>query len=582
MRVFFHYFNRYRWSAAAAMLMMFIELAVELSQPFIISIIIDKGIAPKDTSVVTLWTGILLASMVFALLSGILSSFLASHASQGVGYDVREALYRKVQEMSYATFNRFAASSLITRLTNDVSQLQELVFSSLRFFLRIPLIAIGGVTMALIMRPTLGVFLLITLPLLLFFVFWVMKRASKLFRAMQQSLDKLNGAMQESFIGMRLIRIFVRRKQEGERFARYSRELMDRTVAAMRLAEITVPFTLLTMNAAVIAVLWFGKLEINTGSASVGEVVAIINYSLRTTMAISLFSMIIMALARARTSAARIEEALGAPSESVQQVESGDEAETRPVSGSIVFDEVTFRYPDADATAVADLSFSVAEGETVAVMGATGAGKSTLVQLILRLYEPDSGTVLIDGKDARAWSIHDLLGGIGYVPQEVLLFTGSIRDNIAWGLDNATDEQIIEAAKLAQIHETIMNFPDGYDTMLGQRGVNLSGGQKQRVSIARALIRKPAILLLDDSTSALDQRTEQRLLDGLRQTRQTTTILVTQKITASREADRVILLDEGRVLAQGSHEQLAASEWLYQRICESQLGEESVPHEAGR
>ncbi len=559
---------------------MLIELFAELLQPLLISIIIDKGIARQDLSVVWLWGGVLALAALAAFACGILSSFVSAHASQSLGYDVREALYSKVQGMAYAAFNRFATSSLITRLTNDATQLQDVVFMGLRFFLRMPLLVVGSMIMALTVHASLGFLLVVTVPVLVLFVIWVMKRASELFRRVQVRLDTLNGVMQENFTGMRLIRIFVRRNVEGERFARRGRELMDSSVSAMQLTEFTQPFILLLMNAGIIAVLWFGHKEIDTGSASMGQVVAIVNYSLRTAVAMSMLGSIIMTVSRARASAQRVEEVLFTEDKDALATGDGGSGEALALAGDLAFENVTFRYPEAGAPSLENVTFGVRAGQTAAIMGATGSGKTTLMQLIIRFYEPDSGIVRVGGEDVRDVDLGTLRGSIGYVPQEALLFTGTIRDNIAWGKEDATMEEIIEAAESAQIHETIMKFPDGYDTQLGQRGVNLSGGQKQRLSIARALIRKPAILLLDDSMSALDTRTEAAVMQALGRLSGTTTLLITQKISAASKSDLIILLDDGRMLAQGNHEQLLATESLYRAIYESQSGEEAAAHAA--
>lgn len=579
MRTFFKFLGKYRISAGMAVMFMLIELFAELLQPYLISIIIDKGIAQQDLSVVWLWGGVLALAALAAFVCGILSSFVSAHASQSLGYDVREALYSKVQGMAYAAFNRFATSSLITRLTNDATQLQDVVFMGLRFFLRMPLLVIGSMIMALIVDASLGLLLVVTVPVLVLFVTWVMRKASELFRRVQVRLDTLNGVMQENFTGMRLIRIFVRRKVEGERFARRGRELMDSSVSAMRLTEFTQPFILLLMNAGIIAVLWFGHKEIDTGSASMGQVVAIVNYSLRTAVAMSMLGSIIMTVSRARASAQRVEEVLFTEEKDALTT-NGDGSAVTAMDGDLAFENVTFRYPDAGAPSLEDVTFSVRAGQTAAIMGATGSGKTTLMQLIIRFYEPDSGVVRVGGEDVRDVDLRTLRGSIGYVPQEALLFTGTIRDNIAWGKEDATMEEIIGAAESAQIHETIMKFPDGYDTQLGQRGVNLSGGQKQRLSIARALIRKPAILLLDDSMSALDTRTEAAVMQALGRLSGTTTLLITQKISAASKSDLIILLDDGRMLAQGTHEELLAEESLYRAIYESQSGEEAAAHAA--
>ncbi|MFC4809607.1 ABC transporter ATP-binding protein [Paenibacillus sp. GCM10023250] len=568
------FLGKYKVAAGMAVVMALVELAVELIQPYLISVIIDEGITQKDTAVVLLWGGILVGGSVAAFAAGILSSFFASHASQGFAFDVREALYTKVQEYAYPVFNRFAASSLITRLTNDVTQLQDTVFMGLRFMLRMPLVVIGSILMALVVHAQLGFLLALTVPALLVFVVWIMKRASVLFKKVQLRLDALNRLMQENLSGMRLIRVFVRREQEAGRFARQSRELMQSTVSALRLTEITMPFILLIMNAGIIAVLWFGHQQIGMGTATAGEVVAVVNYSLRTAGALSAFSMIVAVFSRARASAQRVDEALATDSEAPVRPNGSPEGRC---AGGIEFEQVSFRYPRSEACVLADISFKVRPGETVAILGATGSGKSSLMQLVLRLYEETAGVVRIDGRNARELDPDYLHRSIGYVSQEVLLFSGTIRDNIAWGLEEASMEQVIEAAKLAQIHETIEKLPDRYDTLLGQRGINLSGGQKQRLSIARALIRKPAILLLDDSTSALDVRTEAALLQALKGMN-CTTLLITQKISSTIGADLILLLDEGSLLAQGTHGQLIASSDLYRRIYESQYGKERADY----
>ncbi|RED64595.1 ABC transporter ATP-binding protein [Cohnella lupini] len=572
MKQIFQFLKVYRVAAVMAVFLMLVELTVELVQPLLISKIIDDGIAPGDTNVVLLWSGVLVAGTLFAFGAGILSSFYASHVSQSLGYDIREKLYGKVQSFSYAVFNRFATSSLITRLTNDVTQVQETTFMGLRFMLRVPLVVIGSMIMALVVHAELGFLLLLTVPALFLFIVWIVKKAAKLFNRVQQRLDAVNGVMQENLGGMRLIRVFVRRQLEADRFAKHSGELMQSSTSALRLTEITLPFIVLIMNAGIIAVLWFGHLEIGAGSATTGEVVAIVNYSLRTAGALSALSMLVSAFSRARASAQRLEEALLTDSESQERTQ-GKQGVGYIDKGGIAFEKVTFQYPDTDAPVLENISFEARPGETVAILGATGSGKSSLMQLILRLYEEDKGSIRIDGRNVRDMDLRQLHDSIGYVPQEVLLFTGTIRENIAWGFDDASMEQIIEAAKKAQIHDTIVQLPSGYDTMLGQRGINLSGGQKQRISIARALVRKPAILLLDDSTSALDVATEAALLQALGEM-SCTTFLVTQKISSTLNADLILLLDDGHLIAQGKHKPLLATNDLYRRIYESQFGEE--------
>ncbi|PAF31297.1 ABC transporter ATP-binding protein [Paenibacillus sp. 7516] len=580
-----YYLKKYRVAAIAALVMMLIELAVELAQPYLISKIIDNGIQQGDLSVVWLWGGVLVGSAVVAFAAGIASSFFASHASLGFGYDLREKLYDKVQAFSYAVFNRFATSSLITRLTGDVTQVQDTVFMSLRFMTRVPLVVIGSMIMAVVVNPRLGLLLVVMVPVLLVFVIWMIKKAALLFRNVQRRLDAVNGVIQENLTGIRLIRVFVRMGHEIERFAGFSGKLMKGTISALRLTETTMPFMLLMMNGCIIAVLWFGRRDILTGSASVGEVVAVINYLLRTIGAMSALSWILVTFSRASASAQRINEVFDTedPSEAaqnsavVQDPGTGKQVKrANAVQGAVEFRNVGFSYPNSDITVLEDITFSAKRGERIAIMGATGAGKSSLVQLIPRLYTEDQGKVFIDGANADHLPIPTLRGAIGYVPQEVVLFTGSVRDNIAWGREDATLEEIKEAAKRAQIHDTIEKLPNGYDTQLGQRGVNLSGGQKQRLSIARALIRRPSILILDDSTSALDVATEARLLDALEEL-SCTTFIITQKISSTTSADLILLLDDGRLIGQGKHEDLMDSSELYRRIYGSQYGE-GTPH----
>ncbi|WP_366290531.1 ABC transporter ATP-binding protein [Paenibacillus sp. AN1007] len=585
LKLFVH-LKKYRVAAIAALVMMLIELTVELAQPYLISKIIDSGIQQGDLGVVWMWGGVLVGSAVIAFAAGIASSFFASHASLGFGYDLREKLYDKMQTFSYAVFNRFATSSLITRLTGDVTQVQDTIFMSLRFMTRVPLVVIGSMIMAIVVNPRLGLLLVVMVPVLLVVVIWMIKKAALLFRNVQRRLDAVNSIIQENLTGIRLIRVFVRMGHEIERFAGYSGKLMKGTISALRLTETTMPFMLLMMNGCIIAVLWFGRKDIVSNSATVGEVVGVINYLLRTIGALSMLSWILVTFSRASASAQRLNEVF--ETEDMSETErtgstnsfrysdsdgsARNSQEPRTVQGAVEFRGVGFSYPNSEIQVLEDISFSAKAGERIAIMGATGSGKSSLVQLIPRLYTEEQGEIRIDAVDASELDLPTLRKSIGYVPQEVVLFTGSVRDNIAWGREDATMEEIVEAAKRAQIHETIEQLPNGYDTQLGQRGVNLSGGQKQRLSIARALVRRPSILILDDSTSALDVATEGRLLNALEEL-SCTTFIITQKISSTTSADLILLLDDGRLIGQGKHEDLMESSELYRRIHESQYGE---------
>ncbi|MEK3836961.1 MULTISPECIES: ABC transporter ATP-binding protein [unclassified Paenibacillus] len=572
MKLMLTFLKKYRVAAIAALVMMLIELAVELSQPLLISKIIDDGIRQQDTAVVWLWGGVLVGSAAVAFLAGILSSFFASHVSQGFAFDLRDKLYEKVQSFSYDIFSRFPTSSLITRLTGDVTQIQDTIFMGLRFMTRIPLVVIGSVIMALVVHIKLGLLLTVTLPFLVIFMIWLMRRASELFRNVQSRLDGVNGVIQENLTGIRLIRVFVRMGHEIGRFATFSGELMRSTIAALRLTETSTPFIMIIVNAGILAVLWFGRIEISTGDATLGQTVAVINYSLRTMGALSALSWIMVSFSRARASSGRVTEVMAASDGPGELGMTSGKGLASAVQGKVEFQRVSFSYPDSDIKVLDDISFTVQPGERVAIMGATGSGKSSLVTLIPRLYECGSGSILVDGQKHTEMDMQTLRGSIGYVPQEVLLFTGSIRENIAWGNAAASQAEIEQAAAAAQIHDTVAGLPQGYDTALGQRGVNLSGGQKQRLSIARALVRRPAILILDDSTSALDAVTEGLLLAELKKL-SCTTFLITQKISSTASADLILLLDEGRLIAQGTHSELMDESSLYRKIYQSQTGE---------
>ncbi|GGH37818.1 ABC transporter ATP-binding protein [Paenibacillus segetis] len=576
------FLKKYRIAAISALCMMLIELSVELLQPLLISKIIDHGIREENLSVVWLWGGVLVGSAILAFGAGIASSFFASHASQGFGYDLRDKLYDKVQSFTYSVFNRFETSSLITRLTGDITQLQDMVFMSLRFATRVPLVVFGSMIMALYVNVKLGLLLTVTVPLLFIFVILMMKLASRLFKKVQQRVDTVNGVIQENLTGMRLIRVFVRMSHEIKRFEKHSKELMKATVSAIRLTETMMPFVLLMMNAGVIAILWFGRKDIGTGQATMGEVVAILNYTLRTLGALSSLSWIMTSYSRASASKDRVQEVFmmqDTDTDTIQVDKHSDHGldmgnRHAAIAGKVEFEGVGFRYPESDISVLDDISFTALPGQRIAIMGATGSGKSSLIRLIPRLYDPTSGIIRIDGTDICEIPSSQLRNAIGYVPQEVMLFTGSIRENIAWGREDASLEEIQEAAKRAQIHDTIESLTHGYDTMLGQRGVNLSGGQKQRLSIARALIRQPSILILDDCTSALDVRTEAALLEALTEL-SCTTFLITQKISSTTAADHILLLDEGCLLTSGKHEELLVRSTLYRKIYESQYGKEA-------
>ncbi|WP_282173077.1 ABC transporter ATP-binding protein [Cytobacillus firmus] len=564
----------YRIAVAIALSLMLTELAVELIQPLLMAKIIDEGILQNDLQEILKWGGIMLAASFAAFAAGVINSFYAAHVSQSFGFDVRKSLYDKVQSFSFANFNLFPTSSLITRMTNDITQLQNTVFMSLRIMMRAPLLIIGGLIMAFVVDVKLALILSAMAPFLFLFLFWVMGKGGALFKAVQEKLDSVNSVMQENLTGIRLIKAFVRRNHEVKRFTRTNEDLRDGTVKALRLMEVTMPVLLFIMNLSILGVLWFGSIQVNAGDVKVGEIVAIVNYATRITAAFSIFSWIIMAFSRARASANRVTEVLDTEVDLTDRQESHDRKGLTVSRGGIHFKDVSFKYPGTSEKVLDGISFIIQPGETVAIMGATGSGKTSLFQLIPRLYDVTGGKVEIDGRDVRELKMENLRRKIGFVPQEALLFTGSVKENISWGKEDAAMDEITEAAVNAQIHETIMKLPQGYETRVGQKGVNLSGGQKQRLSIARALVRKPKILLLDDSTSALDMKTEAKLLNSLKQYT-CTTMIITQKISTAMEADRILLLEDGVLLAEGDHETLLKTSGLYKRIFQSQSGEEN-------
>ncbi|WP_058300843.1 ABC transporter ATP-binding protein [Gorillibacterium timonense] len=608
MRTLLSFVKPYRKTAIIAIVLMLTELAVELWHPLLMRYIINKGVIPQDMTEVLRYGGIMLAISLVGFAAGIINSFYASRVSQGVGADLRGALFERLEKTSYADFGRFPASTLITRITSDVSQVQNIVFMGLRVMLRAPLMMIGGLTLALTLQFRVSFALILVTPLLILAMIHVIRKGFGLFRSVQERLDRTNGVMRESLTGMRWIRALVRSRHEVDRFTSASGELMEKTISASRWMELTIPVLLFVMNLCILFILWFGSREVEASRANVGDIVAVVNYATRITGAFGMLSWILSSVSRARASWGRIGEVLVLPEESTsagkgaadqtnrmaagERRESGDgegpeealDGESGPSAAalraaSVTFEQVSFAYPGMAEPALEGISFVAEPGQMVAVLGATGSGKTTLMQLIPRLYRPKTGRILLDGRDTAELPAETLLAGIGYVPQEIQLFSGTIRENLLWGKEEATAEELAAAAQDAQIHETIMRLPDQYETMLGQNGVNLSGGQKQRLSIARALIRKPRLLLLDDSTSALDLKTEARLLAALGKYR-CTTLLITQKISTAMEADRILILEDGRLIAEGDHESLLDTSTLYRKIVESQFGvKEAAGHE---
>ncbi|MFJ7969982.1 ABC transporter ATP-binding protein [Psychrobacillus sp. NPDC096389] len=567
MKTIFSYLSPYKWLVVIALLLMLVELSVELVQPLLIATIIDDGILAGDQQTIIFWGLIMLGISVIAFLAGVINTFIASHVVQSYGFDIRQALFKKVQSFTMATFLRFPSSSLITRLTNDVTITQNLIFMGLRIMLRAPLLVIGSIIMSFFVHAYLAMFLVMGAPILIIFLFLMSRKGLKLFGKVQRSVDHVTRKVQENLQAVRLIKAYLRGSFESTRFASVANTLKIDNVKAFRIMELILPVLLFIMNVSLMAVLWFGAKEIQTGDTKMGDLVAIVNYAMRMTGAFSMFSFIIIFFSRAKASAERMEEVL-VVEEGIEEI-SIDAANAVPKKGEIEFQHVTFYYPTTDIPVLKDVSFTLEPGTKLAIMGSTGSGKSTLLNLIPRFFDATEGEIRIDGVEVKEWPLKELRQTIGLVPQQSILFTGSIEENLGWGDATASGETLREAALQAQIHHSIEHFPDQYDTRVGQKGVNLSGGQKQRLSIARALVRKPEILLLDDSTSALDVSTENALWEALEQ-ENATMIVVTQKIRTAKGADQILLLEEGKVSAFGTHEQLMESSSLYREIAESQ------------
>lgn len=567
MKIILKYANTYKKAMAIAIFLMVVELVVELIQPIIMARIIDEGILQEDLQTIYFYGAILLGITIIAFVGGIVSSFYASEVSQGVGYDMRRDMFERVQMFSVMKIKQFATSTLLTRLTNDVTQVQGLLFASMRIMLRAPLFIIFGIVMSFTLNVSLGLILISVVPVILIIMLFLMTKGMTLFRKVQEKMDHVNRVIQENLIAIKLIKAFQRRTYENERFFKVNQSLKDINKKALWVMEIVMPIVMLVMNIALIALIWYGNLQLEGDSAQAGEVVAVINYATRILASFGVFSFLLMNLSRGRTSAKRIEEILTATTDDQISKEA-----RLSIHGDVRFDQVSFRYPYSSKDALTNINFQVKAGEKVGIIGETGSGKTTLLHLIPYLFEATSGRITIDGKD-----INQLKNRVRYditlVPQDGFLFSGTILDNIRWGNQDLAEEEAIQAAKEAQLHDFIMSLPKGYHTYVGQRGVNLSGGQKQRLSIARALADHPKILLLDDSTSALDAETEERVLDAIRK-RHCTIFIVSQKISSVLDADQILLLENGTIAARGTHQELVEHSSLYQQIWDSQRREQ--------
>ncbi len=556
---------------------MTLEVGMDLMQPRLVQRIVDEGIARLDMTLVT-HTGLLMVGLAFVgAVGGLGCTVFATWAAQNFGADVRRALFCKVQSFSFGNLDELETGQLVTRLTNDVTQVQQVVAMLLRIMVRAPLILLGSLVMAVLTSPRLALLLLVLAPLVLAMVAWVVGKASPMFGLVQGKLDKLNTVMQENLAGVRVVKAFVRADHEVQRFGAANDDLMDQTVRAARTVAVAMPFVMLALNLGVVGVIWFGGRQVAAGSMHIGQIIAFINYLMRVLMSLMMVSMLVMMAARAQASAERINQVL----DSVPHVQNKPGAlDDFAAQGRVAFENVTFGYDGQEQDPVLDgISFVAEPGQTVAILGATGSGKSSLIHLIPRFYDVSGGRVTIDGVDVRDIREDVLRRNIGIALQESVLFSGTIRDNIRYGRPDATDEEVIAAARAAQAHEFITGFADGYDTLVGQRGVNLSGGQKQRIAIARALLTRPAVLILDDSTSSVDVETETRIQDALVEAMENrTSFVIAQRISTVLTADKILVLDDGQVAAEGTHNELLATSPIYREIYNSQLGNGVTTH----
>lgn len=566
----------YRRASTAALLLLFAMVAADLLIPHLTQRIIDQGIGAHNLHVVVT-TALLMAGA--ALLSAgfaIANNYLSVSVAMNFGADLRSALIRKVQSFSFADLDTLQTGKLIVRSTSDVNAVQTIVMLSLRILTRAPIWALGAVVLLVLTSPRLALIMGLFVPIIIVMVWLFARKAQPMFLRVQQRLDRLNVVLQENLAGMRVVKAFVRTAHESARFGDANEELMEGTIGVARLMAIFSPFMLLILNLAIVGAVWIGGKTAIAGGLSVGEVVASINY-----LSFALFPILMLAamlgpIAAADASARRILEVLDTEGQARRTVDAVGLENPR---GRVAFEGVGFRYPGESAEpALAEISFVAEPGETVAIVGATGSGKSTLIHLIPRFYEVSAGRITFDGVDVRDLDLAALRGAIGVALQESILFSGTVADNIRYGRDDASDEEVRAAAKAAQANAFIAELPAGYETPVGERGTTLSGGQRQRIAIARALLVRPKVLILDDSTSALDIETEVRLQDALdrllaESQHATTRFIVAQRISTVLLADKIIVLDQGRISAIGSHRQLLAESDVYRDIYRSQLGE---------
>lgn len=561
---------------------MIVEVLGEIILPKLMSMIINYGcgqdvtVAAKGPAYIIGIGAAMIGTALLMMMGGVLGAYFAVKASVNFAGDLRRDVFAKVQKFSFANIEKFSTGSLVTRLTNDITNIQNVLSMGLRMLLRAPGMLIGGLIMAFPMNAKLALVFCVVIPVLIIALAFVMKTAFPRFDVMQTKIDGLNSRIQENITNQRVVKSFVRDDFEKETFDRANNELKDKTLRAMKVVILTMPIMTLAMNLTVMAVVWFGGQQILIGDMPVGNLTAFTTYVTQILMSLMMVSMIMIQGSRAMASSHRILEVLDTDID--LNDDNASEKDRLVTSGEIEFKNVCFRYyKKHKKNVLQNINFTAKPGEVVGIIGSTGSGKSSLVQLIPRLYDCDEGEVLVDGVNVKEYSLNHLRDGVAMVLQKNTLFSGSIMENLRWGDEEATDEQVKEAAKAAQADGFVSEFADGYDRELGQGGVNVSGGQKQRLCIARALLKKPKILILDDSTSAVDTATEAQIRKSFSTTlKDTTKLIIAQRISSVEDADRILVMDEGQIVGQGTHKELLESCETYQEIYYSQRSKEEV------